>query len=136
MELLPVRFGNLIPWTKILTPNGSQGGFAGLAVDPHNPNTLMVGTICRWWPSGTSSANAKNSLRVYPNPFDASTTIDLNNGELIDQVQVFNSTGTLVVHKSNINHTHVELDDALLPGIYTVHIKTRSGNYIAKLVKN
>lgn len=38
-------------WTRILTPNGAQGGFAGLALDPQKPNTLMVGTICRWWPS-------------------------------------------------------------------------------------
>lgn len=38
-------------WTRLLTNGTNQGGFGGLAVDPQDPNTLMVGTICRWWPN-------------------------------------------------------------------------------------
>lgn len=38
-----------------ITPNLQPGqklgyGYAGLAVDPRRPDTLMVSTTCRWWP--------------------------------------------------------------------------------------
>ncbi|WP_187263850.1 T9SS type A sorting domain-containing protein [Pontibacter beigongshangensis] len=36
-------------WTTLALPAG-QGGFAGLALDPQQPGTLMVSTLNRWWP--------------------------------------------------------------------------------------
>ncbi|MCC9166989.1 T9SS type A sorting domain-containing protein [Pontibacter harenae] len=36
-------------FTAINPPSG-QGGYAGLALDPQKPNTLMVSTLNRWWP--------------------------------------------------------------------------------------
>ncbi|WP_347158404.1 xyloglucanase [Pontibacter chitinilyticus] len=36
-------------WTNISPPEG-QGGFAGLALDPQHPGTLLVSTLDRWWP--------------------------------------------------------------------------------------
>lgn len=37
-------------WTNI-SPSGGSYGFAGLAVDPRHPSTVMVTTLDRWWPS-------------------------------------------------------------------------------------
>ncbi|WMJ73977.1 immunoglobulin domain-containing protein [Cytophagaceae bacterium ABcell3] len=38
-------------WTRIKAPDPDmEYGFGGIAVDPNNPNTIMVGSICRWWP--------------------------------------------------------------------------------------
>ncbi|MCJ8165874.1 xyloglucanase [Pontibacter sp. E15-1] len=36
-------------WTDISPPAG-QGGYAGLALDPQKPGTLLVSTMDRWWP--------------------------------------------------------------------------------------
>ncbi|TXK36694.1 T9SS type A sorting domain-containing protein [Pontibacter qinzhouensis] len=36
-------------WTTLTLPAG-QGGFAGLALDPQAPGTVMVSTLNRWWP--------------------------------------------------------------------------------------
>ncbi len=37
-------------WTSIRPDVGQQGGFAGLALDPRKPGTLLVSTLDRWWP--------------------------------------------------------------------------------------
>ncbi|MFE9404204.1 RICIN domain-containing protein [Streptomyces sp. NPDC006530] len=36
---------------KNVSPSGGTYGFAGLAVDPQHPSTVMVTTLDRWWPS-------------------------------------------------------------------------------------
>jgi len=36
-------------WNKLPAPAG-QGGFSGLAVDRHNPDHMVVGTLSRWYP--------------------------------------------------------------------------------------
>jgi hypothetical protein len=36
---------------KDISPSSGSYGFAGLAVDPQKPSTVMVTTIDRWWPS-------------------------------------------------------------------------------------
>ena len=36
-------------WTNISPPTGAYG-FGGVCVDKQNPDTLLVGTVGRWWP--------------------------------------------------------------------------------------
>ncbi len=36
-------------WTNLQLPPG-QGGFGGIAVDPHQPGRILVSTLNRWWP--------------------------------------------------------------------------------------
>lgn len=36
---------------KNVSPSSGNYGFAGLAVDPQHPSTVMVTTLDRWWPS-------------------------------------------------------------------------------------
>ncbi|MEU9047530.1 MULTISPECIES: RICIN domain-containing protein [unclassified Kitasatospora] len=36
---------------KNVSPSSGSYGFAGLAVDPQHPSTVMVTTLDRWWPS-------------------------------------------------------------------------------------
>ncbi|MFD9392085.1 RICIN domain-containing protein [Streptomyces sp. NPDC060000] len=36
---------------KNISPSSGSYGFAGLAVDPEHPSTVMVATLDRWWPS-------------------------------------------------------------------------------------
>ncbi len=36
-------------WTSINPPTG-QGGYGGISVDAQNSNTVIVGTLSRWWP--------------------------------------------------------------------------------------
>ncbi|MEU4730030.1 RICIN domain-containing protein [Streptomyces sp. NPDC023588] len=35
---------------KNVSPSKGGYGFSGLAVDPQKPSTVMVTTLCRWWP--------------------------------------------------------------------------------------
>ncbi len=35
---------------KDVSPSKGGYGFSGLAVDPQKPSTVMVTTLCRWWP--------------------------------------------------------------------------------------
>ncbi|WP_030198502.1 RICIN domain-containing protein [Streptomyces sp. NRRL S-87] len=35
---------------KNVSPSQGSYGFSGLAVDPRKPSTVMVTTLCRWWP--------------------------------------------------------------------------------------
>jgi hypothetical protein len=38
-------------WKDVSPMPGTGFGYAGLAVDPQRPSTVMVTTLCRWWPS-------------------------------------------------------------------------------------
>jgi hypothetical protein len=44
-------------WTQIMLPNqtltiNKTNGYGGLAVDPHNPGVLLLGTLDQYWPTG------------------------------------------------------------------------------------
>ncbi|MGW7450385.1 RICIN domain-containing protein [Streptomyces sp. NPDC054787] len=58
---------------KNVSPSKGGYGFSGLAVDPQKPSTVMVTTLCRWWPEdevyrstdggATWKAQAEKSVR-------------------------------------------------------------------------
>ncbi|CAA9269318.1 MAG: GH74 / CBM13 / GH5_35 [uncultured Cytophagales bacterium] len=61
-------------WTSIRPDEGQQGGFAGLALDPRKPGTIMVSTIDRWWP-GDEIFRSTDDGRTWK-PLLAGATLD------------------------------------------------------------
>ncbi|QNR25630.1 pullulanase X25 domain-containing protein [Croceimicrobium hydrocarbonivorans] len=69
--------------------------------------------------------NEVASLKVYPNPFSGSTTIELPEGNF--EVKVYNLTGSLVEHMSNVEGK-VEWNAAQLnSGIYIINVSNEAG---------
>ena len=75
------------------------------------------------------------SIVVYPQPFEYSTKLELNNGENIESVTIYSSTGSLVYSKSGISATVIEIGESLADGLYTVIVQTAEGIFTTKIVK-
>lgn len=77
-------------------------------------------------------------VRVYPNPFSASVSLDLSDiaRENVDIV-ISDVTGKIVLNNSFEGGSIIvfEADEFTLPGLYTIQIKTQDQVFIKKLIK-
>ena len=83
-----------------------------------------------------TSPNAKQSLKVWPNPVSGMLHIQLPDAEQdIAQISVCDLLGKIVLQKENLNHS--ELDVSPLPsGMYLLRVRTTDGTGMtAKFVK-
>ncbi len=79
--------------------------------DTSNCNTLVT---------GVKLPIAKNHLKLYPNPFNESTTLEFNNAiNTLFKLEVYNSIGSLIYTKNNIISNTVKIERLNLnSGIY------------------
>ncbi|MCE3225733.1 MAG: glycoside hydrolase, family [Bacteroidetes bacterium] len=89
--------------------------------------TLYAGTDCGVWKTANASQivginsneASKNSLKLYPNPFNSSTTFRFNESINDGEILIYNSMGQKVKTISNVNGNSFELkNENLETGIY------------------
>lgn len=85
--------------------------------------------------SSTQNLRLKNNLKIYPNPFENFISIDNQNDESIQQIEIFNMMGQKLksFNKSILNLTKIELTD-LSQGIYIVNIHFDNGEMVSKRI--
>ena len=78
---------------------------------------------------GIEKANNNFGIRMYPNP--AQNTLHIACNEKIEAIEIFNLNGVRVLQSEDTNLTI----DALIPGIYIVHVQHAFGISQQKLIK-
>lgn len=76
-------------------------------------------------------------VRLYPNPVGAELTVELTNGQVIEQLAVNTLSGTAVMRQPNSTKTpKTKLDLSKLPsGMYLLGIQTPQGTLTRKLIR-
>lgn len=119
-----------------MTTNGVFNNLTAYGQDlVYNPNYgLIAGGNCTAAPLSTNdeTSNQNSKYKIYPNP--AQTEITINNYNEIEEVKIFNLTGSLIrtirtdFHRMNISF--------LANGVYTLQIKNKEGKMsFTKLLK-
>jgi len=75
------------------------------------------------------------NIKVIPQPFDAHTTITVENYGMIDSYTIISASGALVETQQGLHATEITLGETLASGLYTVIITTEKGTYTTKIVK-
>lgn len=85
----------------------------------------------------STSAFGKEEFALYPNPANNRFTIKNINNTTISKVELFDTTGKLVLSKEAVHYDLQTIDVALLSkGMYIVSVFTTDGaNYVSKLIK-
>jgi hypothetical protein len=75
----------------------------------------------------------KTTLSVYPNPTSGNFTI--TSSQEIETIRVYNLMGELVLSNEQVNTTNLQFNaGALAKGVYSVEVKTASGNAVSRLI--
>ena len=118
---------------QYLLLNIALGGFAG-TIDPNFTQSNMVIDYVRVYqnnPLSTSNVSL-NTFRVYPNP--SRTTINIESEEDIDNIELYNYIGQMVLSKTqNTEQLNVK---SLNPGVYILKIYSGSTATTKKVVVN
>lgn len=86
-------------------------------------------------PTSVTDIAAENWLRLYPNPSSGSFKIQLENNEPIQELEVFDVSGKLVVNKKYIDNTGKVYEIfGLENGVYLLKISTDIHQYSTKIV--
>ena len=85
--------------------------------------------------TGIATANATTDLKIAPQPFDASTTITMEDGSMIESIVIMSADGAIVFTQSNIQSKEIQLGESLTSGLYLVQITSTKGIYISRIVK-
>jgi hypothetical protein len=84
----------------------------------------------------TATVNGTSAnITVVPQPFDANTTITVENYGAIQSYTIISASGALVETRQGLNTTKITLGEGIASGLYTVIITTEQGTYTTKIVK-
>ncbi len=73
-----------------------------------------------------------SDLKIEPNP--ATSTIQISTDENVDELVIFNISGSIVMN--DLDH-NTPIDVSTLPdGMYIIHIKTEKGLRRSRFIKN
>ena len=101
-----------------------------------NCNICIGGTTGKTACLSTATRNGTSaSISVSPQPFQTTTTIAIENSNLIQSVTVINASGALVYQHNNINSDTYVVGESLSSGIYSVILQTIDGTFVTKIVK-
>jgi hypothetical protein len=110
------------------TPNGTA------VID--NCNICTGGTTGNTACVTTATLNGTSmNIQVVPQPFDANTTIKVDNLGMIQSFTIISSSGAHVDSKQGLNTDVITIGDSISSGLYTVIITTDKGIYTTKIVK-
>lgn len=93
--------------------------------------------FCKLTPSlNTSEWSASNTVKIYPNPTNGITTVDVADEWVDGQLTVTNLQGQIVL-QSNLNSVNDRLDfSELHSGIYLLTLQKGHKNFTQKIIKN
>ena len=110
------------------TPNGTA------VID--NCSICVGGTTGRTACVTTATTNGTSiNIQVAPQPFDANTTITVDNLGMIQAFTIISAAGTLVETKEGLHTDAITIGESISSGLYTVIITTEKGIYTTKIVK-
>ncbi len=148
------RFDPIFLPDSATNPQLSQG-FVKYSV--HTKHNLLVGTIVKnsaaiyfdynaaiytnttqnivSAPNGIGNEKNEIAVKVYPNPFTANTTFEIEGGSEKHSIVILDITGRVLHTAKNIEHTYQFSRDALSSGVYLFEISNEvGGKYKGKLV--
>jgi len=84
--------------------------------------------------TNTKEIAASTFLEVYPNPTSGNVTINVNNGNAINSIRIFDLPGRLVYSNENISEENKTLRLKLNSGLYIINYKDRNGSISRKII--
>ena len=122
--------------------NNTEASCLDCAGTPHGTAFLDNCTICVGGNTGntacvttTTTNGTSANIRVAPQPFDASTTITVENYGAIQSYTIISASGALIETRQGLNTTEITLGESIASGLYTVILTTEQGTYTTKIVK-
>ena len=110
------------------TPNGTA------VLD--NCSICVGGTTGRIACVTTATSNGSSmNIQVAPQPFDAHTTITVDNLGMIQSFTIISTAGAIVETKQGLSTDAITIGESISSGLYTVIITTEKGVYTTKIVK-
>jgi hypothetical protein len=88
-------------------------------------------------PSSPKSDNLSNTkwFKVYPNPNNGRSTLELINFEGLSTISIFNTLGSVVYHTTVMNNDHYELElETLRKGLYFITVKNGETIKTSKII--
>lgn len=114
------------------TNGGLFNRSTGKLVDPQLRNAIMLGAQ-EAQPTGVPHVVASN-LSIYPNPFQTTFTLDIENLRDIKRIEITDLLGK-VIEYSNVQSGQNSFGEALNPGMYIVRIEGDNCSKTAKVIK-
>ncbi len=139
-------FGNIAP-----IPGNRIAGSGMFWPDPNYPNLTQdhwnflttsvedfINTNCNYPTTGEGVIEEKkDKLKIYPNPFRNTITIENNNEDLFDSYVIVYDCSGIIVFTSGINNEDLKINLNFLPkGLYFIRIFNEEFQEIRKIFKN
>lgn len=84
--------------------------------------------------TGMDNVRRKISITVSPNPTSGHWTLQVGQGLVNKELQLYDIQGELVYRKK-ISNAYTEIDADVAPGVYFLYISSAIGAVVRKLVK-